>query len=136
MQIREMLVSLSPQKLFDTAIRGGGMAQQGYRCNLFTKKSTGDNCAVGHCMKPEALEYLLRGGKNRDTLQELTRRDGSVLVELLEFLEDLQRANDGSATREQFYVNMGRVASTYALTLITYHAVLNEEWRKSPIWQR
>jgi hypothetical protein len=87
MQIREMLVSLSPQKLFDTAIRG--MAQQGYRCNLFTKKSTGDNCAVGHCMKPEALEYLLRGGKNRDTLQELTRRDGSVLVELLEFLEDL-----------------------------------------------
>jgi hypothetical protein len=31
---------------------------------------------------------------------------------------------------------MGRVASTYALTLITYHAVLNEEWRKSPIWQR
>jgi hypothetical protein len=26
MQIREMLVSLSPQKLFDTAIRGDGAA--------------------------------------------------------------------------------------------------------------
>lgn len=134
MLIREMLVSLNPQELFNAAIRG--MAQQGYRCNLFTKKSTGDHCAVGHCLTPEALEYLLRSGKNRDTLQELTRRDRSVSVELLELLEDLQRANDASATREQFYENVGRVAGEHGLELITYHATLNEEWRRTEVWQR
>lgn len=134
MQIREMLVSLDRQKLFDLAIRM--MAEQGYRCNLFTKKDTGDHCAVGHCLTPEALEYLLRSGKNRDTLRELTRRDRSVSVELLELLEDLQQANDASTTREQFYVNMGRVADTHGLGSIAYHAVLNTEWRKVSTWQR
>lgn len=134
MQIREMLLSLNKQKLFDAAIKG--MAQQGYRCNLFTKKGTGDHCAVGHCLTPEALEYLLRSGKNRDTLQSLTRRDRSVPVELLEFLEDLQGANDVSATREQFSVNMLRVASTHDLMMIGYHGELTEEWRSSLIWQR
>jgi len=134
MLIREMLVSLNPQELFNTAIRG--MAQQGYRCNFFTKKTTGDHCAVGHCLTPEAQEYLLRKGRNRDTLRELLRGDRSISMDLGGFLEDLQTANDVSATREQFYVRMGRLAGDYDLELITYHGCLTEEWRRCPTWQR
>lgn len=134
MQLREMLVSLDLQELFDTAIRG--MASQGYRCNLFTKKSTGDRCAVGHCMTPEALEHLLRTGRNRDTMEVLTSGDRSVSTSLYLFLCDLQTFNDDASSRERFCMNMSKLAGEHGLTLITYHAHLTAEWRASKIWQR